>query len=156
MAHDVPGYAQSHGPDKGLSTAHDERKPMIMSLLHRTHPVPDPNTIPAPQDTDDPATTPKSAPRSDPPQQDKARNVPRTRAGAAWVAVAAAGLLTVALIIFLAQNTRSTEISFLWMTANTSLALALLIAAVGATLLTLILGTARITQLRRLIRKRRS
>ncbi|WP_281377661.1 hypothetical protein [Amycolatopsis echigonensis] len=42
------------------------------------------------------------------------------------------------------------------MTANTSLALALLIAAVGATLLTLILGTARITQLRRLIRKRRS
>lgn len=72
------------------------------------------------------------------------------------MAVAAAGLLTVALIIFLAQNTRSTEISFLWMTANTSLALALLIAAVGATLLTLILGTARITQLRRLIRKRRS
>ncbi|WP_216209179.1 LapA family protein [Amycolatopsis aidingensis] len=72
------------------------------------------------------------------------------------MAVAAAGLLTVALIIFLAQNTRSTEISFLWMTASTPLALALLIAAVGATLLTLVLGTARITQLRRLIRKRRN
>ncbi len=81
--------------------------------------------------------------------------MPRTRAGAAWVALAAAGLLTVALIIFLAQNTRSTEISFLWMTASTPLALALLIAAVGATLLTLVLGTTRITQLRRLIRKRR-
>jgi uncharacterized integral membrane protein len=42
------------------------------------------------------------------------------------------------------------------MTASTPLAVALLIAAVGSVLLTLILGTARITQLRRRIRKQRT
>lgn len=79
--------------------------------------------------------------------------VPATRTGAAWVALVAAALLAVLLIVFLAQNTRSTEISFLWMTASTPLAVALLIASVGSVLLTVVLGTARITQLRRRIRK---
>lgn len=82
--------------------------------------------------------------------------VPSTRTGAAWVALVAAALLAVLLIIFLAQNTRSTEISFLWMTTSTPLAVALLIAAVGSVLLTVILGTARIAQLRRRIRKQRT
>lgn len=81
--------------------------------------------------------------------------VPRTRAGAAWAAPIGAALLAVLLIIFLVQNTRSTEVSFLWMTTSTPLAVALLIAAVGSVLLTLILGTARIAQLRRLVRKQR-
>jgi uncharacterized integral membrane protein len=66
----------------------------------------------------------------------------------------AAALIAVALIVFLAQNTRTIEISFLWMTARTSLAIALLIAAVGSVLITLILGTARIAQLHRLARRR--
>jgi uncharacterized integral membrane protein len=79
--------------------------------------------------------------------------VPATRTGAAWVALVAAALLAVFLIVFLVQNTRSTEISFLWMTTSTSLAVALLIASVGSVLLTLVLGTARIAQLRRRIRK---
>jgi len=72
------------------------------------------------------------------------------------VALVAAAFLAVLLIIFLVQNTRSTEISFLWMTTSTPLAVALLIAAVGSVLLTVILGTARITQLRRRIRKQRN
>lgn len=79
--------------------------------------------------------------------------VPRTRTGAAWVAICAATLIAVALIVFLAQNTRTVEISFLGMTGSTSLAVALLIAAVGAVLLTVILGTARISQLRRHVRR---
>jgi uncharacterized integral membrane protein len=71
------------------------------------------------------------------------------------VGVCAAVVIAVALIVFMLQNTRAVEISFLGMTASTSLAMALLIAAVGGILLTLILGTARITQLRRLVRGRR-
>jgi uncharacterized integral membrane protein len=71
------------------------------------------------------------------------------------VALGAAALLAVLLIIFLVQNTSSVEISFLWMTTSTPLAVALLIAAVGSVLLTVILGTARIAQLRRRIRKQR-
>jgi putative membrane protein len=80
------------------------------------------------------------------------RPVPRTRAGAVWVGVCAAAVIAVALVIFAVQNTRSVEISFLWMTTSTPLALALLIGAVGGILLTLVLGTARITQLRRQVR----
>ena len=81
--------------------------------------------------------------------------VPRTRVGAAWVGVCAAVVIVVMLIVFMAQNTRSVQVNFLGMTANTALALALLIAAVGGSLLTLVVGTARITQLRRVVRARR-
>jgi uncharacterized integral membrane protein len=80
--------------------------------------------------------------------------VPLTRAGAAWVSVSAAALIAVLLIIFLVQNTHAVQVKFLWMTTSTSLALMLLIAAVGAVLITVILGTARIVQLRHLIRGR--
>jgi uncharacterized integral membrane protein len=104
-----------------------------------------------------PAATDTVTPPAPEPAQQPAPSVRMrpTRTGAAWVALAVAALLAVLLIVFLAQNTRSTEISFLWMTASTPLAVALLIAAVGSVLLTLILGTARIAQLRRLVRKQR-
>jgi uncharacterized integral membrane protein len=94
--------------------------------------------------------TSSARPQSAPPAR-----VPRTRTGAAWVTLIAAALVAVLLIVFLAQNTRGTEISFLWMSTNTPLAVALLIAAVGSALLTLIIGTARIAQLRRLVRRDR-
>ncbi|RZS29656.1 putative integral membrane protein [Herbihabitans rhizosphaerae] len=108
---------------------------------------------PSPAETQE-LDTGQRAPGSRVTHAGRTRAVPRTRTGAAWVAVSAATLITIALIVFLAQNTGSVEISFLGMTTSTSLALALLIAAVGGILLTLILGTARITQLRRNLRKR--
>ena len=120
-----------------------------MSLLRRTHVAPA-----APEaEVEAPAAdvTSSAQPQSAPPVR-----VPRTRTGAAWVALIAAALVAVLLIVFLLQNTRSAEISFLWMTTNAPLAVALLIAAVGSVLLTLIIGTARITQLRRLVRKDRN
>lgn len=108
-------------------------------------PMPEPTPQPTP-----PAAQPEFYPT--PPAQ----QVPHTRTGTAWMALAGAALLAVLLIIFLVQNTRSTEISFLWMTTSTPVAFALLIAAVGSVLLTLVLGTARIAQLRRLVRKQRN
>jgi uncharacterized integral membrane protein len=59
----------------------------------------------------------------------------------------------VALIIFMIQNTHTVAVSFLGMTGSTSLALMLLIAVVGG-ILTLLLDSARITQLRRAVRRR--
>ncbi|TDC41719.1 DUF1049 domain-containing protein [Micromonospora sp. KC213] len=53
-----------------------------------------------------------------------------------------------ALIVFMLQNTRSAEVSFLWMHEGLPLALGLLIAGVGTALLTMAVGAARITQLR--------
>ena len=120
----------------------------MMSQRHRIHTKSQPEPAPA---TQPPPTHDEPVPAGAP---TGSRRVPRTRTGAAWVGLTAAALIAVALIVFLAQNTRTIEISFLWMTASTSLAIALLIAAVGSVLLTLILGTARIAQLRRLARRR--
>jgi uncharacterized integral membrane protein len=79
--------------------------------------------------------------------------MPRTRTGAVWFGTCVAALLFVALIVFMLQNTRSVEVSFLWMHGNLPLALALLVAAVGAVVVTEVVGAARITQLRRLSRR---
>lgn len=81
--------------------------------------------------------------------------VPRTRTAAAWVGICAAALGFVVLVIFMLQNTGNTEVNFLWMQGSLPLAVALLIAAVGAALAATTVGAARIAQLRRLIRRRR-
>jgi uncharacterized integral membrane protein len=83
-----------------------------------------------------------------PPAAAVTSRVPRTRAGATWFGICVAALLFVVLIVFMLQNTRSVEVSFLGMHGNLPLAMALLIAAVGAALLTMAVGAARITQLR--------
>lgn len=75
----------------------------------------------------------------------------RTRVGALWVGVGIATLLLVALLIFVAQNTRSVTISFLWFEGQAPLAVALLAAGVAVGLVSLLIGTVRITQLRRQI-----
>lgn len=83
-----------------------------------------------------------------------ATEVPLTRAGAAWVGVSAAAVVAILLIIFLVQNTHLVQVNFLGMSSSTSLALMLLIAAVAGVFITAVLGTARMIQLRRIIRRR--
>ncbi|HYN96365.1 MAG TPA: lipopolysaccharide assembly protein LapA domain-containing protein [Pilimelia sp.] len=85
----------------------------------------------------------------------RAPAVPRTRAGAAWVGSCAAAVVFLALIIFIAQNTANTQIAFLGLEGTLPLAAALLAAALAGAVLTLVIGTTRITQLRRLARGRR-
>jgi uncharacterized integral membrane protein len=82
------------------------------------------------------------------------QRVPRTRWGSAWALLCAAALAAVILIVFLLQNTRSVEVSFLWLHGTLPLAVALLIAGVGSAVLTMVFGAARITQLHRLARRR--
>lgn len=135
----------------GRAVPHTEPAPQRPASTLAAQPEPTP---PTPAEPGGPVLAPDRDATA--PAPVKPARVPRTRTGAAWVGLAAAALIAVAMIVFLAQNTRTTEISFLWMTASTSLAVALLIAAVGSVLITLILGTARITQLRRLARRRRS
>jgi uncharacterized integral membrane protein len=73
----------------------------------------------------------------------------RTRISAAWVGVCAAAAVLVVLIVFMLQNTGNVEITFLGMHGTLPLALALLIAGVGVAIIAMVVGTARITQLRR-------
>jgi uncharacterized integral membrane protein len=104
--------------------------------------------------TDPSSVAPPPSPDSPSPALPATR-VPRTRTGAVWFGVCTGALLLVVLIVFMLQNTRSVEVSFIGMHGHLPLALALLVAAVGAALLTMVVGAARITQLRRLSRRQR-
>jgi uncharacterized integral membrane protein len=73
----------------------------------------------------------------------------QTVAGRVWVSIGFAVVLLVLLIIFIAENSRDVTISFLGAKGTLSLALAMLIAAVAGALITLLVGTTRIVQLRR-------
>jgi putative membrane protein len=68
--------------------------------------------------------------------------------------VGAAALVVV--MIFIIQNTRAVDVSFLGAHLRLSLAVALLFAAIAGALLMTIAGTARITQLRRMVRRSRA
>jgi putative membrane protein len=109
-------------------------------------------------DSSSPATDPTGAPTNSqgasPSRPSSNSPVPSTRVGAAWTAICTATLMLVVLIVFMLQNTRKVEVTFLWMHGSVPLALALLIAGVGVGIATAAIGTARITQLRRLSRRR--
>jgi uncharacterized integral membrane protein len=115
----------------------------VMSILHRSsveqgiHPAR--ATLGTSQPPLDHATGPVP-PRSQP--------ATGSRLGSVWVGVWAAAALAILLIIFMVQNTGRTRVSFLGFSGTTSLSVALLVAAVGGIVLTLLVGTARITQLR--------
>jgi len=75
--------------------------------------------------------------------------LPRTRAGTAWVLAFLAAVALLALIVFITQNLHPVEVSFLGWHGQFPLAVALLAAALIGSVLTLILGSTRILQLRR-------
>ncbi len=74
--------------------------------------------------------------------------VHHTRIGGAWVAVAVAVVLGVALIDFIVQNTRSVRVEFFAANGQMPVAVALLGAALAGAFLVLAVGVARTTQLR--------
>lgn len=82
--------------------------------------------------------------------------VPSTRTSAAWAGVWVAAIILTAFVVFVAQNTDDVRVSFLGLHGTVPLAAGLLIAMVTGILLTLVLGTARIAQVRRAARRRRS
>jgi uncharacterized integral membrane protein len=72
---------------------------------------------------------------------------------ALWFGLIVAALLLIALLIFIAQNSKQVTIHFLGFDGQISLAVSLLLAAVSGLLLIAIPGTARIIQLRRALKK---
>ena len=71
-----------------------------------------------------------------------------TRISGAWVTVAVAVVLGVALIDFIVQNTRSVRVEFFAASGQIPVAVALLAAALAGAFLVLAVGVARTTQLR--------
>ena len=91
-------------------------------------------------------------PRESVPREDPLR---RSRTSGAWTAVIIAAVVLVLLIVFIVQNTQDVQIAFLGWDGTAPLAVALLVAAVAGVVLTAVVGTLRIWQLRRRVRRDR-
>lgn len=90
---------------------------------------------------------------SEPPQAPPEDAVKFTRAAALWSALIVGFLVLIVLLIFIAQNTDPGTFHFLGWNWTLPLGVALLLAAVGGGLLAVLVGAARIVQLRIAARK---
>src|SRR4051812_24709524 len=81
-------------------------------------------------------------------RDDSLTRAQRTRTGRVWAALIPALVFLVLLIVFIAENGQHVEVKFFGATGHISLALALLIAAVAGAVVVLLIGGARILQLR--------
>ena len=100
-----------------------------------------PNTAPAP-------------PRQPTPEAQRAvAEVKFTRAAALWSALISGLLVLVVLLVFIVQNTESASMAFLGWRWTLPLGVQILLAAVGGALITVMVGAARIIQLRRAAKK---
>lgn len=105
----------------------------------------DPHPLPAEPEQ---PSEPHSA--AEPPPEDA---VKFTRAAALWSSLIIGFLILIVLLIFIAQNTDTGTFHFLGWNWTLPLGVALLLAAVGGGLLTVLVGAARIVQLRIAARK---
>ena len=81
--------------------------------------------------------------------------IPSTRASRAWVRVLPALIVLAILLIFIFQNRQDVKISFFGWSGSLPLAIALLASAALGVLVLLILGSVRMLQLRREVRRRK-
>ncbi|HZR47962.1 MAG TPA: lipopolysaccharide assembly protein LapA domain-containing protein [Streptosporangiaceae bacterium] len=119
-----------------------------------------PEQTPAPQPTPEPQPTPPTQPgqpaQPTPPTQPAQRPervVHRTRISGLWVAIGCFAIIVIFLLIFIVQNAQHVDISYLGFHARMQVGIALLFAAIGGILLTVLAGTARILQLRTAARR---
>jgi uncharacterized integral membrane protein len=110
---------------------------------------PQPGTAPPPQ---------SAPPQPGPPPQQSApppHKIKHTRISGLWVAVGIFALVLLFLLIFILQNSRGVDISYLGAHGHMSLGVALLLAAVCGALLVILAAAARMAQLRSTARKHR-
>lgn len=102
-------------------------------------------------------TAPAGTTSTLPPPQPAAphRERMRTKISSMRTGLIAATVVLIVVLIFIIQNAHTVSISFLGAHLRLSLAVALLLAAIAGALLMAAAGTARITQLRRIIRRGR-
>lgn len=76
-----------------------------------------------------------------------------SRTSGLWAGLLSMAVVLVLLIVFIAQNTQEVEVTFLGWSGRTSLALALLIAAVAGLFLAAVSASLRMWQVRRRVRR---
>jgi uncharacterized integral membrane protein len=116
-------------------------------------PAPDPQ-LDAPPEQPAPVAPP---PGSQPPgsQPLPTHKIRHTRISGLWFAVGFFAIVLLFLLIFILQNSRHVNISYLGMHGNLPLGVALLLSAVCGVLLTILAGAARISQLHAVARRHR-
>jgi uncharacterized integral membrane protein len=104
---------------------------------------------------DAPADAPAEKPAEKPAEHSADRRDPLrgSRTSGVYAAVIGLAVVLILLIIFIAQNTRRTTVSFLWLDGQVPVAVALLIAAAAGLFLALLASALRILQLRRRVRR---
>jgi uncharacterized integral membrane protein len=103
-----------------------------------------------------PPPSPNGSAPAKPPAPAPKRGRLSTRISGMRTALIVGVLALTVVLIFIIQNTRAVNISFLGAHVHLSLAVALFLAAIAGALLMAAAGTARITQLRRTMRRNRS
>jgi uncharacterized integral membrane protein len=132
----VPGSGGSAGSVGSVGSAGENRSPVLPDELAQTLAGLEPA-----------GEAPTAAPA--------ARGNAFTRTAAVWYGVWAGVALLILLIVFVAQNTTSVLVRFLWMEGRISLALALLIAGVAGAGVAMAVAAARLIQVRRAARRKR-
>jgi uncharacterized integral membrane protein len=104
--------------------------------------------------------TPAPGPPLDTPQEPEHHKIEHhkighTRISGLWFAVAFFVVVLLFLLIFIVQNDRAVDISYLGMHGHLQLGVALLLSAVCGALLTILAGAARISQLHAVARRHR-
>jgi putative membrane protein len=102
-----------------------------------------------------PPSTNGSAPPRPPAPQAPPQRPSRTRISSLRTGLITGVIALIVVIIFIIQNAHAVNISFLGAHLHLSLAVALLLAAIAGALAMAAAGTARITQLRRIMRRNR-
>jgi uncharacterized integral membrane protein len=104
------------------------------------------------------ASTPQP-PVTAPAQPDVTTTAPResvtkaTRTSGTWIALIVATILLIFLLVFILQNLDTVTVSFLGFSGNLPLGVGLLFAAILGALLVIVVGAARILQLRRRVHR---
>jgi uncharacterized integral membrane protein len=103
--------------------------------------------------SDTPAPDLPPAPPTSPTTSKSASVTRRSRISGVWVAVIVATVLLVFLLIFILQNLPTVTVTFLGLGGDLPLGVALLFAAIVGALLVILVGAARILQLRRRVHR---
>jgi uncharacterized integral membrane protein len=105
----------------------------------------------------DSSVSPDQPPETAPATQDNApppeSAVKYTRAASLWTSLTMGFLVLIVLLIFVTQNLTDAPVTFISFHWTLPLGVQLLLAAIGGGLLTVLVGTARIFQLRRAAKK---
>ena len=110
-----------------------------------------------PQSSPVPGAQPQSGPDLGPPEPRAVpqHTVKRNRISRLWLMVASFGVVLLLLLIFILQNSRTVDVTYLGAHGHFPLGVALLLAAVSGVLLALLASATRIIQLRAGARRNR-